>query len=75
MHLELETLLDLYLLQDEFLRGGACGGADNGYVGERSSRTKRRGANPGKEGERATPAACRTSLCAFRAPSTGRGMP
>ena len=33
MHLELETLLDLYLLQDEFLRGGACGGADNGYVG------------------------------------------
>ena len=28
-----DTLLDLYLLQDEFLRGGACGGADNGYVG------------------------------------------
>ena len=33
MHQDLDTLLDLYLLQAEFLRGGACGGADNGYVG------------------------------------------
>ena len=33
MHLELETLLDLYLLQDEFLRGGALRGGEGDEVG------------------------------------------
>ena len=30
MHLDLDTLLDLYLLQDEFLRGGALWRGEGG---------------------------------------------
>ena len=33
MHLELETLLDHYLLQDEFLRGGALWREEGDEVG------------------------------------------
>ena len=33
MHLELDTLLDLYLLQDEFLRGGDLRGGEGDEVG------------------------------------------
>ncbi len=33
MHQDLDTLLDLYLLQDEFLRGGALRGGEGDEVG------------------------------------------
>ena len=43
MHLELDTLLDLYLLQDEFLRGGALWRGEGDEVGAGGEVTEREG--------------------------------